>query len=358
MKRFFLMSLLILAAGWMAVAQNPRNVLLYNLTDTDCGPCSCMDSIIRGSVDPSYPQTVVVALHSPMMNSHFKDYQGNEVFFYFRSEYEPSGFLDGLGHDIHYQQLTAAVGQRYADSPQAPVKINVDSKTWDPVSRNVTLTLSFTNLEQEIQVPCWFNIFVTENNLIAAHRVWTGCATPSVPTPPLNFNFINDHVIRKLEYFHTGDSLIGPVWPNQHSFSRTFTVHIDTGWVESNCNLVFAVYEKNDSLYKAAVKQAISENVTGGVGIGEKRSGSTGIDLVYPNPASDWINIHLFLEQPGVCRLSLHDLAGKTVTTLFDQRLEAGRFNAEYQAGDIPPGVYLLKLNTPAGQSVRQVIIR
>ena len=340
MKRLVLTSLLIFVAGLTAICQNPRNVLVYNLTDTDCGPCSCMDSIIRSSLHPAYPKTIVVALHSPMMNSGFREYQGNEVFMFFNSQYEPSGFIDGLGYDVPFATLTNAVGQRYTDSPEAPVKINVNSKTWDPVNRNVNLSLTITNLGAEIPGACWFNIFVTEDNLIHTHRVFTGCATPDQPVPPFKDLFINDHVIRKLEYFAKGDSLIGPTWPSQQTVTRSFNVHIDTGWVEGNCNLVFAVYKQNDSLYKAAIQQAIKQSVTGGVGVEEKMISENGITLVYPNPSSDWVNIHLAISRAGNCSLRIIDVTGKTIDTLLDQRVESGVYNIDYETRDLPAGQY------------------
>ena len=191
---------IILLLGFSFVAtfgQNPRNVLVYNLTDTDCGPCSCMDSIIHHKLQPTYPRTIVVALHSPMFNSFFRDYQGNETFHYFNEKYEPSGFIDGQGRDVNYARLTDSVGHRYAVSPEAQVQITVESKTWDPVNRNVTLKMNATNLGPVINRPCSFNIFVTEDNLIASHRVFNGCATPNVQGLPFKDDFVNDHVTRK-----------------------------------------------------------------------------------------------------------------------------------------------------------------
>ena len=357
MKRFTICILLILAAAIAGISQNPRNVLVYNLTDTDCGPCSCMDSIIRCCMLPTYPKTILVALHSPMFNSGFREYQGNEVFGYFHSQYEPSGFIDGLGYDTPFANLKTAVGQRYAESPNAPVQINMDSKTWDAGSRNVSFTLTMKNLETEIQEPCWFNIFVTEDNLIHPHRIWTGCATPTQPAPPLKMDFINDHVIRKLEYLAKGDSLIGPTWPSQQTITRTFNVHIDTGWVEGNCHVVFAVYKKNDSLYKAAVQQAITQSVTGGVGMEEKTTASSGITRVYPNPASDWVNIHLSVGHPGNCTLDIVDLSGKTVETVFEKQLETGVYNVEYDTKGLSRGQYILRLRSGSGESVKGMVI-
>jgi len=131
MKTFtFLLAMLALSGSLLA--QNPRNVVLYNLTSTGCGPCSCMDSIIRNAVVPNSPRTVVIALHSPLGigMSHFWNYQGNQIYYQFKSLFEPDGFIDGLGYDVLYTQVANAVQQRYTDSPEAPVEILIESKAW------------------------------------------------------------------------------------------------------------------------------------------------------------------------------------------------------------------------------------
>jgi len=60
-----------------ATAENPRNVLICAVMNTDCGPCSCMDSLFIHKIMPAFPPTIIVAFHRP--GSHFNFYQGNKV---------------------------------------------------------------------------------------------------------------------------------------------------------------------------------------------------------------------------------------------------------------------------------------
>jgi hypothetical protein len=340
------------------LAQNPRNVLLYNLTDTDCGPCSCMDSIIRNSLLPVYPRTVVVALHSPMFNSHFREYQGNNVFFYFHSDFEPSGFIDGLGFDVTYKKVVDSVGQRYAHSSDAPVSISIDSKLWNPITREVTLNMTLKNLGPDILKPVWFNIFVTEDHLIANHRIFTGCAKASSPTLPFDTAYVNDHVIRKLEYFEHGTPLIEPSWASQHSFSKQVTVKIDSGWVEGNTNLNIAVYEYNDSLYKAPILQAVRQSVSGGVSVPEPFSNSYGIVKIYPNPAVTWANIHLTVEKEDIYTLKISDMTSRTVEKIFTLKLAPGSYNFDLNLANYPAGSYVCTFGPAGSESSSILIIR
>ncbi len=121
MKKRALFIWVLLSISMLTFTQNPRNVLIYNLTSTDCGPCSCMDSLYKHSVLPAFQNTIVVAFHG--IGSYFNKWQGDSVFNYFRQIYEPSGFIDGLGYDVYYHYLTDSVASRYANHSQTPVAI-------------------------------------------------------------------------------------------------------------------------------------------------------------------------------------------------------------------------------------------
>lgn len=360
MKPVIFTILTTLALVFSGAAQNPRNVVLYNLTDTDCGPCSCMDSIIRHSVVPNYPQTIVIALHSPMPNSHFNKYQGKEIFFTFHADYEPSGFIDGLGYDTPYGKVADSIGKRYEESPEAPVEIKLNSKSWDPVTRKVTLDYTLKNLSEELQGACWYNIFVTESNIKQMHRTMTGCSTPDVQGLPFRNEYFNDHVIRKLEYFAQGDSLIGPVWPSQQSIQKQFEIAIDTAWVPENTNIALVVYKKNDSLYKSPVLQALNQNVVRPVGVEGPlpTPDKSKIITVYPNPGGSWINVHIAAIQAGRYVLEIVDMKGRPVATLLDQRCDPGIYNLEFNASEWTPGVYHCVYITPAGRFSEKLVIR
>ncbi len=352
-----------LALSGSVLAQNPRNVVLYNLTSTGCGPCSCMDSIIRHDVVPNNPRTVVIALHSPIAigMSHFWNYQGNQVYYQFKSMFEPDGFIDGLGYDVLYTQVASAVQQRYIDSPEAPVEILISSKTWNPVTRNVQMTVKIKNISADLPGSYWYNIFVTENNLVAAHRIEYGCATPDDPGgQPIRNNYINDHVIRKLEFFETGDSLMGPDWPSGVEVTKDLTIHIDSGWVPENCHLNLLVYHHTDSLYKSAIQQAVSQSVTGAVGVEPFPVAATVTEIlnIFPNPAKSLAFIHFSIGTASHCTLEIFTLTGQLVATPVNLPLTPGLYNAELIANELPSGIYLAILYAGKEFSVKKFIVQ
>jgi hypothetical protein len=362
MKKTLLLVIVLLVSS-ISIAQNLRNVVLYNLTSTGCGPCSCMDSIIRHTVIPQFPRTVVIALHSPspIGMSHFWDYQGNQIFHQFHSLQEPDGFIDGLGHDVLFSHLADSLDKRYAESPEAPVRIAMDTLSWDPSGRKVKMNVSITNLSGDLPGSYWYNVFVTENNIMETHRIQLGCAKPDDPGgQPLRHNYFNDHVTRKLEFWEHGDSLIGPLWPSGQTFTKSLSIGIDSGWVPENCFLNLLVYLHADSIYKSPIQQAISQSVTGGVGIDpvENKPASDGIIQVYPNPASDRLNIHFTVARTGSYTLDIYSVSGRKIETILEQVLETGTYNVDYQLNDLPSGNYIVTLRTREGEKAHPFQIR
>jgi len=358
MKKLLITICLVLAAFAMVSAQNPRNVLIYNITDTDCGPCSCMDSLYRNVVLPAHPQTIVVAFHSVMMNSYFNKYQGDSVFKTFHAMYEPSGFIDGLGYDTPHFYIADSVTSRYAASPEAPVKIEVTSKTWNPGTRKVDLAFKATNLTADMAGSFWFNVVVTESNIKHLHRTYTGCSTPDMQGLPFRNNYFNNWVTRKMEYWSKGDSLIGPGWNSQQSVTRNCSIWLDTGWVPENCDLVVMIYKKADSLYKSPVQQAIRQSVTGGAGVPVVSPETEGIVKICPNPAKGLTNIHVAVAKPGDCTLQIFDMDGRMVENLIDHHVDIGIYNVEFNTDNYAPGSYVCVFKTPSGQTRKSLIIR
>ncbi|MEI6172109.1 MAG: Omp28-related outer membrane protein [Bacteroidota bacterium] len=348
MKRIILPLLILVVMGNFLVAQNPRNVLIYNLTSTGCGPCSCMDSILGRIVLPAYPQTIVVALHG--MGSHFANYQGDSVYMYFDALYDPSGFIDGLGYDVPHVSIKDSVASRYTHNPEAPVKIQILTKSWNPVTRKVDFTLNMTNLGNELPGSYRLNVIVTENNIKFTHRVAEGCARADDPSgQPIRHEYFNSWVTRSLVYYTFGDSLIGPSWPAQQTLTRACSFPIDTAWVPQNCNFVVVVYKNADSLYKARVQQAIQQSVTNGIGIGEVKPVEDGPMTIHPNPCKGPANIHFSVGAEGSCRLDVFDLQGRMVENLLQGRMNPGFYNVETDTRNYPAGVYILVLNAQSG---------
>jgi len=70
----------------------------------------------------------------------------------------------------------------------------------------------------------------------------------------------------------------------------------------------------------------------------------------YPNPFNATTRFSFELAQAGHTVLKIYDLTGREVETILDSWLESGSHHVEYQAYQLPTGIYLYMLCTPEGK--------
>lgn len=69
----------------------------------------------------------------------------------------------------------------------------------------------------------------------------------------------------------------------------------------------------------------------------------------YPNPFRTATTLHLVLPRSGPVRLTVYDALGRELTRLVDAVLPAGSQHIGFDAGALPPGAYVVRLEGPAG---------
>lgn len=316
-----------------------------------------MDSIFRNSVMPLYPQTIVVALHEG--NSAFHKYEGKTIVDSFiRSPLEASCYPDGRGYEVSHYDATDSIGKLYEQFPETPIDIKIDSKTWHPDTRTVDLTFTIKNDGPDFYGEYWYHIFVTENNIKGIHTTWDSCATPSQPGQPYwDTTYFNHWVTRKVVADTLGDSLVAPNWFGNTALTRSRSISIASKWVAYNCSVVVFVYEKADSLYKSPVMQAIRESIVGPEAISDEERPAGGIIGIFPNPATDFANLHFSLVSGSMCTMNIFDLKGQKIKNLIQGYIKPGTYNVEVDLQEIFPGTYLVVLETDSGRSTRKIVV-
>lgn len=78
---------------------------------------------------------------------------------------------------------------------------------------------------------------------------------------------------------------------------------------------------------------------------------------VYPNPFNGTTVIPFEIARTAEVNLTVFDLSGRRVATLVSGRLDAGRHEAVFEAGDLSAGVYLYNLNTGTFTMTRKVVM-
>jgi len=86
------------------------------------------------------------------------------------------------------------------------------------------------------------------------------------------------------------------------------------------------------------------------------------ITAVYPNPFNDVVTIAFDLPKPMATVITIHDQLGRTVRTLTNTSLAAGRYKLQwdgYNDADnrVPSGLYICRMVTPEGVRMKRVVL-
>lgn len=78
----------------------------------------------------------------------------------------------------------------------------------------------------------------------------------------------------------------------------------------------------------------------------------------YPNPTTGTSNINFEVRNDGYTTIELVDLSGRPFDVVFSQMaFEGQKYSLQFNANDLPDGIYLYKLTTPEGVIVEKLMI-
>lgn len=76
----------------------------------------------------------------------------------------------------------------------------------------------------------------------------------------------------------------------------------------------------------------------------------------YPNPFTSLTTVVIVLPETAIVRLSVHDMMGRRVAVLVDERMSAGKHEVPFIPTKLPKGQYLCRLSTPKGEFSRLML--
>lgn len=77
----------------------------------------------------------------------------------------------------------------------------------------------------------------------------------------------------------------------------------------------------------------------------------------YPNPFNPATNIKFDIPQQGLVVLKIYDMLGKEIAVLNNQILQAGKYEANWNAAGMPSGIYFYKLETPSYNEIKRMVL-
>jgi hypothetical protein len=354
MKKIVLLIIVLLPFFSFTVkGQNPKRLLVDDLTASFCGHCPCMDTMLHKVIMKKYTGTIIMAFHG---SSSMYYREKMEPFILHLGPWgSPAAIPDRRCTSQFIPELSDSVDAIYSRIPQASVKLEIMNRTWDPSKRELKFNLKATATEPGLVGLFRINVALIEQNLIGLQ--WFVVPECGPNKEDLNYNHLN--VVRDILFPWEGDSLIGPDWPQMTSVERSFTMILDSAVVPGNCEFVVYVDKKGpnpDSLYLCPIQQAEKQTVTGSLGMEPGSKSTPSVLSVFPNPSKGVINVHVRLNSDSRTKIILYDPSGKQVRLSGEQTVNEGDYNFEFRTDGLKPGIYFLVVNN-AGSKVQKKII-
>ncbi len=144
-----------------------------------------------------------------------------------------------------------------------------------------------------------------------------------------------------LEYTDTEISLVGPLPVRPETFYKVLAYNeypvLDTS------NTVSTWTDKGQG-------KILAENIEG-------KKYSFTLEQNYPNPFNPTTQINYSIKEAGLVQLRVYDILGKEIVTLVNTNKEAGYYSVDFDASELPSGVYIYQLTTPGFTQARKMIL-
>ena len=136
---------------------------------------------------------------------------------------------------------------------------------------------------------------------------------------------------------------------NGEVFSRGFLGDYEVKITKDGATstLTFSLAKNND-----AVKIVFSPT-----GVIDNREAGIVLEQNYPNPFGGQTQIAFTLKKTEDVKLTIHDLFGREVFVVSNERLATGRHETSFDATDFPNGIYIYKLHTKSGNFTKTMLL-
>ncbi len=340
MKTRIYFLLLFLISGLSVWSQNPRNTLIERGSSTWCDECICIDSLMQHCVQPAYPNSIVLIYHTnfsalkcaqcdTIVRNVFKDH--SEI----RTNRDGQKYVEYTWGDYHrYCDSVKANIERHTD---APVRMVVESKTYNSGTRTVAVTLKMQPYQESLTGTFMINAVLLENNILVEQSMDSNCYNYSGRRPCYHHD-----VVRNMAY-QFGQKIKENSWPVGEEVTQTFSFPLESNYDPQNCFVVVYVYRQAESLANAEVQQAVIQSVSGP--LGDREGGSQQLEIVklFPNPANGEVHINFRVTEKGFGTFTLLDMQGKAVVDAESQYWMPGIYSLSVNTSSLPSGQYILR---------------
>lgn len=317
-------------------AQTNR-ILFEGCTGTWCQWCPCGHEVLANLI-VSNPTMIPIEYHGPYgQGDPFDNFNGKEILTLLAYTAYPRAAIGRREGNLNRAYWEGAVNNQV--NLQPPISLTFTT-SYNSGNRQLTVNASATAL-RNIDTTANINFVITEDNLIANQTSNSSC-------PPGGPNYIHKYVCRSMVNGALGEALSTGTWSQGIVKTKTWTTTIDNAWNAANCDvIVFAYFTTGGTLNSQCyvLQTTKSDAITGITGSGEILTGFS-LSQNYPNPFNPVTNIKFTVPKDGIVKLQVFDVLGNEVSTIWDNFLNAGPYNAGFDGTKLASGVYFYRLTS------------
>ncbi len=116
-------------------------------------------------------------------------------------------------------------------------------------------------------------------------------------------------------------------------------------------------HDYRDGNFEIYYKQNPAGNTIGIENISSEIPSGYSLSQNYPNPFNPVTNINFSLPTAGFVKLAVYDMLGREVESLVKENLNAGSYNADWDASKYSSGVYYYKIETADFSDIKKMIL-
>ena len=283
----------------------------------------------------------------------------------------PSAVVD-RGPDVDPSGMTADFLDRLQTDPAA---VLLNGATWDPASRVLEVSVKTTfsqNANNSYKVAC----ALTEDGVTGTDggynqsNAYAGGGNgvmggyESLPNPVPASVMVYDHVARSIAPSFAGSSNSFPASINAgEDYISNFSFTLPVDWDENNIHIVGLLMDPSgriDNASSTSIPEAVDNGYELGPNLGLGESFDFNIDdalQIYPNPASDVLNVTITSLDDNENGISIYNYAGQLINQ-FDLNVNNGSWNFEVDLSKYAKGLYSIEYKTNHSNVIKKFVVQ
>lgn len=254
----------------------------------------------------------------------------------------------GLMHDFYSNSVRNAenIEVNYNIEEYSNIEITSTSNDlfvlWKPASSNIMKYRQYDAIPLAPQ-----NLTVTRSSTGHPLLNWT----------KNNEADLQNYKIYKYSYAELGWQYYGSSTTN--SFEDLNETYVTGGAVANEHWVYYKVTAVDMHPYESPASNQVGARVKGAAL--EKIAGSIpneySLEQNYPNPFNPGTRISYSIKEEGLVTLKVYDVLGKEVATLVNENRPAGNYEAEFNASQLPSGMYIYKIQSGSFTDVKKMLL-